>query len=131
MRFMTIITEPETDTPPSQEEMEAMGQLIEEMSNAGVLIRVDGLQHSSRGARIRITNDGKFSVTDGPFTESKEVVGGYAIIDVPSKADAIEWTKKFLRVIRRGTSEIREMHAEAAFDVDPTQPSLHNAASRR
>ena len=128
---MTIFNEPERDTPPSQEEIEAMGRFIEEISRAGVLIRTDGLQHSSRGARVRITDDGNFSVTDGPFTESKEVVGGYAIIDVPSKAEAIEWTKKFLKVVGRGTSEIRLMHAEAAFDVDPTQPSLHNAASRQ
>ena len=131
MRFMTIFNEVERDTPPSQEEIEAMGKLISEMSNAGVLVRTDGLQHSSRGARVRITDDGKFSITDGPFTESKEVVGGYAIIDVPSLADAIEWTKKFLKVVGRGASEIRLMHEQAAFDVDPTQPSLHNTAGRR
>ena len=131
MRFMTIFTDVERDTPPSQEEIEAMGQLIGQMSKAGVLIRTDGLVHSSRGARVRVTDDGKFTVTDGPFTESKEVVGGYAIIDVPSKAEAIEWTKRFLKVVGRGTSEVREMYNEAAFDVDPTQPSLHNTASRR
>jgi len=130
MRFMTIYTDVERDTPPSQEEIEAMGNLIGEMSNAGVLIRTDGLQHSKRGARVHITDDGKFSITDGPFTESKEVVGGYAIIEVASKAEAIEWTKRFLKVVGRGTSEIRLMHEQAAFDVDPAQPSLHNAANR-
>ena len=131
MRFMTIYTAPERNTPPTQEEMEGMGRLIEEMTRAGVLIRTDGLQHSSRGARVHITDDGKFSITDGPFTESKEVVGGYAIIDVPSKAEAIEWTKRFLKVVGRGTSEIRLMHEQAAFDSDTTQPALHNTASRR
>ncbi|HJP86581.1 MAG TPA: YciI family protein [Gemmatimonadaceae bacterium] len=130
MRFMTIYTDVERDTPPSQEEIEAMGNLIGEMSNAGVLIRTDGLQHSKRGARVHITDDGKFSITDGPFTESKEVVGGYAIIEVASKAEAIEWTKRFLKVVGRGTSEIRLMHEQAAFDVDPAQPSLHNTANR-
>jgi hypothetical protein len=128
---MTIYTAPERNTPPTQEEMEGMGRLIEEMTRAGVLIRTDGLQHSSRGARVHITDDGKFSITDGPFTESKEVVGGYAIIDVPSKAEAIEWTKRFLKVVGRGTSEIRLMHEQAAFDSDTTQPALHNTASRR
>ena len=130
MRFMTIYTAVERDTPPSQEEIEAMGNLIGEMSKAGVLIRTDGLQHSKRGARVHITDDGRFSITDGPFTESKEVVGGYAIIDVASKAEAIEWTKRFLKVVGRGTSEIRLMHEQAAFDVDPAQPSLHNTANR-
>jgi hypothetical protein len=89
------------------------------------------LVHSSRGARVRITDDGKFTVTDGPFTESKEVVGGYAIIDVSSKEEAIEWTKRFLEVAGSGESEVREMYEQPAFDVDPTQPSLHNTASRR
>jgi hypothetical protein len=131
MRFMTIYTNVEREKPPTQEEMEGMGRLIAEMTNAGVLIRTDGLQHSKHGARVHITDDGKLTVTDGPFTESKEVVGGYAIIEVPSKADAIEWTKRFLRVVGRGTSEIRLMHEQAAFDADSTQPSLQNTASRR
>jgi hypothetical protein len=131
MRYMTIYTDVERDAPPTQKEIEAMGGLIGEMSKAGVLIRTDGLKHSSRGARVRITDDGKFTITDGPFTESKEVVGGYAIIDVPSKADAIEWTKRFLKVVGRGTSEVREMDNEPAFDVDPTQPSRHNIASKQ
>ena len=110
MRYMTIFTETESDTPPSQQEIEAMGQLISEMSKQGVLIRTDGLQHSARGARVHITDDGRFTVTDGPFAESKEVVGGYAIIDVPSKAEAIEWTKRFLSLVKHGTSEVRQLH---------------------
>ena len=131
MRFMTIFTDVERNAPPSQDEIAAMGELIGEMSKAGVLIRTDGLQHSSRGSRVRITADGKFTITDGPFTESKEVVGGYAIIEVKSKEEAIEWTKRFLKAVGRGQSEIRAMHEQAAFDIDPGQPSLHNADSRR
>jgi len=128
---MTIYKSVEREAPPSQEEIEAMGKFIEEIAGQGVLVHTDGLLPSSRGSRVRITDDGKFTVTDGPFTESKEVVGGYAIIDVPSKAEAIEWTKRFLQVAGRGESEVREMYEQPAFDVDPTQPSLHNTASRR
>ena len=131
MRYMTIYQAAETGTPPSPEHQEAMGQLITEMSKAGVLIRTDGLLPSGRGSRVRITADGKITVTDGPFTESKEIVGGYAIIDVKSKDEAIEWTKKFLRVAGSGQSEVREMYEQPAFDTDPSRPSLHNADSRR
>ncbi len=131
MRFMAIYQGAETGAPPSQQEQEAMGQLIAEMAQAGVLVRTDGLLPSSRGSRLRITADGKITVTDGPFAESKEVVGGYAIMDVKSKDEAIEWTKKFLRVVGSGQSEVREMYEQAAFDVDATQPSLHNSASPR
>jgi len=131
MRYMTIYKSVERNAPPSQEHMEAMGKFIEEIAAAGVLIRTDGLLPSARGARVRLTDDGKFTVTDGPFAESKEVVGGYAIIDVDTKEEAIEWTKRFLKVAGSGESEVREMYEQPAFDVDPTQQSLHNAASRR
>jgi hypothetical protein len=128
---MTIYKSVERNAPPTQEHMDAMGKFIEEISAAGVLVRTDGLLPSSRGARVRIADDGRFSVTDGPFTEAKEVVGGYAIIDVATREEAIEWTKRFLKVAGSGESEVREMYEQPAFDVDPTQPSLHNAASRQ
>jgi hypothetical protein len=131
MRYMTIYKSVERNAPPSQEEIDAMGKFIEQISAAGVLVRTDGLLPSSRGARVRITDDGRFTVTDGPFAEAKEVVGGYAIIDVATREEAIEWTKRFLKVAGTGESEVREMYEQPAFDADPTQPSLHNAASRR
>jgi hypothetical protein len=98
--------------------MAAMGQLIEEMARAGVLIATDGLQPSSKGARVRISN-GQLSVTDGPFTESKELIAGYAILDVKSKEEAIELTKRFLQVVGEGESEIRLMHEPPAFETGP------------
>ena len=115
MRFM-VLYKPgrETDAPPSEREMADVGQLIEEMAKAGVLIATDGLQPSSKGARVRISG-GKFSVTDGPFTETKELVAGYAILSVKSKAEAIEWAKRFLKVMGEGESEVRQMHDTAAF----------------
>ena len=110
MRFMAIYKPGfETDAPPSEKEMADMGALIAEMMQKGVLIATDGLQHSKKGARVSVKN-ATFTVTDGPFTETKELVAGYAIIDVPSKEEAIAWTKRFLSVVGRGESEIRQMH---------------------
>ena len=115
MRYMCLYKPgKETDTPPTAEEMAAMGQLIDEMAKAGVLIATDGLQSSKKGARVKIAN-GKFTVTDGPFTETKELIGGFAIINVNSKEEAIELTKKFLSVVGEGESEVRLMHDVPAY----------------
>jgi hypothetical protein len=119
----------ESDAPPTQQEMADMGQLIEEMAKAGVLIATDGLQPSSKGARVRISG-GKFTVTDGPFTETKELVAGYAIIQANSKEEAIELTKRFLRVVGEGESEIRLMHDVPAFDSASTS-ELGKAGERQ
>jgi hypothetical protein len=109
MRFMTIYKPGfEAEGPPSEKEMADMGALIGEMMQKGVLLTADGLQHSKKGARVSVKN-GTFAVTDGPFAETKEIVGGFAIIEVPSKAEAIEWTKRFLSVVGHGESEIRLM----------------------
>jgi hypothetical protein len=95
--------------PATEQEMAAMGKLIDEMSKAGVLLATEGCQPSSKGARVRL-DGGKFSVTDGPFTESKELVAGFAVIQTKSKAEAIEWTKRFLTVAGDGETEIRLLH---------------------
>jgi uncharacterized protein YndB with AHSA1/START domain len=99
--------------------MAALGQLIEEMAKAGVLLATDGLQPSSKGARVRISG-GKFTVTDGPFTETKELIAGYAIVQARSKAEAIELAKRFLTVMGEGESEIRLMHEQAAYGPEST-----------
>lgn len=117
MRFMTIYKPgEESNAPPTQDEMAAMGKFIQELASTGVLVTTDGLQHSSKGARVRMNADGSFKVTDGPFTEAKEIIGGYAIIEVKSKAEAVELTKKFLAVAGGGESEIRLMHDQPAYD---------------
>ncbi len=117
MRFMTIYKPgAETTAPPSAEHMAAMGEFIQELAKSGVLLQTDGLQHSSKGARVRMTADGSFKVIDGPFTEAKEIIGGYAIINAKSKAEAIELTKRFLTVAGGGESEVREMPDQPAFD---------------
>jgi len=138
MRFMMLYKPgTESDAPPSQQEMVALGQLIEEMAKAGVLIATDGLQPSSKGARVRIS-EGKFTVTDGPFTETKELIAGYAIVQAKSKQEAIELAKRFLQVMGEGESEIRLMQeaadcgAEATRDLgEAREPQLAQVAAKR
>jgi hypothetical protein len=115
MRFMMLYKPGrETDAPPTAAEMAAMGELIGDMAKSGVLIATDGLQPSAKGTRVRI-DGGKFAVTDGPFAETKELIAGYAIVRVNSKAEAVELAKRFLKVVGEGVSEIRLMHDEPAF----------------
>ncbi len=110
MRYMMFyMSGKEATAPPSNEHLAGMGKLIEEMTKAGVLLSTEGLQPSSKGARVRISG-GKFTVIDGPFAEAKEFIGGYAIVQVQSKNEAIEWAKRFLKVVGEGESEIRLMH---------------------
>jgi hypothetical protein len=110
MRYLCLYkSERENAAPPTQEEMMKMGQLIGEMTEAGVLLSTEGCKSSKHGARVTV-DSGKFTVTDGPFTEAKEFVGGVAVIQVASKAEAIEWTKRFLSNVGSGTSEILEIN---------------------
>jgi hypothetical protein len=127
---MTLYKPGTENDMPTEKEMAAVGQLIEEMARAGTLITTDGLQPSSKGARVRIDSTGKFTVIDGPFTETKELVGGYAIINAKSKAEAIELTKRFLKTMGRGESEIRLMQ-DAPFDAASTPPSGKAAQKSR
>jgi hypothetical protein len=116
MRYMMLYKPGYEDVPPTEQHMAAMGQLIDEMAKAGTLISTDGLQSSSKGARVRRSN-GKTTVTDGPFTETKELIAGYAIVEAKSKAHAIELAKRFLEVVGEGESEVRLMHDAAAYDA--------------
>src|SRR5262245_24829852 len=98
MRFLSMIRVNEnTGQVPSERLMNEMGKLIEEMTRAGVLIRTAGLRPSAEGARMRLRN-GKVSSVDGPFTETKEVIGGFAILEAPSRKEALELTKRFLLI---------------------------------
>ena len=98
----------ENDTPPDPQLMAKMGALIEEMTKAGVLQATGGLASTKKGARIR-WKGGKHTVIDGPFAESKELVAGYAILDLPSKAAAIEWAIRFGEVVKVNDVEVREV----------------------
>ncbi len=86
-----------------------MGKLIGEAMKAGWLIATEGCLLTAAGARVRLA-DGKFTVIDGPFAETKELVGGFAIIQASSKQEAIEHTKYFLQVAGGGETEIRQLH---------------------
>ena len=98
MRFLSMIRIQEnTGQVPSEQLMNDMGKLIEEMTRSGQLVATAGLRPSSEGVRVRWRR-GALSVTDGPFAESKEAIGGYAIVEAKSKQEAIELTRRFLLV---------------------------------
>jgi hypothetical protein len=112
MRFLSVYKTVERGVPPSQEEMIRMGKLIEEGMKAGNLLATEGCLPSSTGARVRLSN-GKVTVTDGPFTEAKEVIGGLAILQANSKQEAIEMVRQFLNVAGDGECEIRQLYEAA------------------
>jgi hypothetical protein len=98
MRFLSMIrVDEKRGQVPSEQLMTDMGKLVEEMTRKGVLISTAGLRPTAEGARVRLRG-GRLSTTDGPFTETKEVIGGYAILEAKSLKEAIELTKRFLQV---------------------------------
>ncbi len=99
MRFLSMIRIDENaGQVPSEQLMADMGKLIEELTRTGQLVSTAGLRPTSEGVRLRLQRGGRISVVDGPFTETKEVIGGYAILEAPSRAEAIELTRRFLQV---------------------------------
>jgi hypothetical protein len=94
-----------------------MGDFIEEVTKAGVLLAADGLTPTSAGKRIKLEN-GKLTVTDGPFTESKELVASYALYQVDSYDQAVYWTKRFLEVLGGGEVEIRPIFEATDFSEE-------------
>ena len=108
-----------------------MGKLIGDMHKAGVLLAAEGCLPSSKGSRVRL-DGGKFSVTDGPFPETKELIAGFALLQVKSKPEAIEWTKRFLdrRRRRRERGPAAARHAGGVIRPGPRSPGLHAAGER-
>jgi len=94
---------PEGSAPPSPEMMAEMGRFIEEATKAGVVVATGALQ--PKGTRLRLSG-GQFSVTDGPFIEAKELLGGFAVIEAQSLEEGIEWCKRFRKLVGDGESEI-------------------------
>ena len=114
MRFLCLYKPAKPEgTPPSEGEITQMGKLIEESFKSGILLAIEGCLPSALGARVRLTK-GNFKVTDGPFTEAKEIVGGFAIINAKSKEDAIRITKDFLNIAGDGETEIRQLYEQPA-----------------
>ena len=109
MRFLgyTLANEDEQPTePPSPELFETMGKFVEEATKAGVIVATGGLAPTSEGARISL-KEGEYTVVDGPFTEAKEIVGGWAIMECRDLQEAIEWSKRFLGVLGEGEVRVR------------------------
>jgi hypothetical protein len=99
MRFLSMIRIDETTGQvPSEQLMADMGKLIEELTRTGQLVSTAGLRPTSEGVRVKLHRGGRLTVLDGPFTETKEVIGGYAILEAQSKAEAVELTRRFLNV---------------------------------
>ena len=99
MRFLSMIRIDETTGQvPSEQLMADMGKLIEELTRTGQLVSTAGLRPTSEGVRVKLHRGGRLTAVDGPFTETKEVIRGYAILEAPSKAEAIELTRRFLKV---------------------------------
>ena len=109
MRFLSVYKTVERGVQPAPEEMAKMGKLVEDGMKAGFLLAVEGCMPSGTGARVRLAN-GKVSVTDGPFTEAKEVIGGLAILQASSKEEAIELARQFLHVAGDGECELRQLY---------------------
>jgi hypothetical protein len=109
MKFLSVYKNVERSTPPSQEEMANMGKLIQEGFQKGWLVATEGCLPSALGVRVRAEGNG-FLVKDGPFTESKEVIGGFAILKAASKAEAVELTKRFMTISGHGGEcELRQL----------------------
>ena len=123
MRFMMLVKaskESEAGMLPSKELIAAMGQFNEEMVKAGVLIAGEGLQASSKGARITYSGSRR-SVTDGPFAETKELLAGFWMIDVKSKADAIAWASR-VPFTDGEVVEVRQVFEASDFPSDVMPP---------
>ena len=122
MRFMMLVKatpESEAGALPGPEIIEAMGRYNDELAKAGVLLALDGLQASSKGARVQYSGE-KRTVTDGPFTETKELVAGFWLIQVRSKEEAVEWAKRV--PFEEGEVEVRQVFETSDFPADVLPP---------
>jgi len=114
MRFLTYTLGDENVPvpPPAPDLMDAMEALMEEITTAGVLVATGGLAPTSMAAKVSLT-DGEFTVLDGPFTEAKELIGGWALLECRDLDEAVEWAKRFVSVV--GEGEVRVRPAEAVW----------------
>jgi hypothetical protein len=125
VKFLSVYKTVERNAPPTQEEMDKMGKLIEEGVKAGWLLAVEGCMPSATGARVRKSN-GKTTVTDGPFAETKELIGGLAILRANSKEHAVELTKYFLGHAEDGECELRQL-----YEVNCAEQNAQNQATAK
>lgn len=119
MRFIVFVkssNETESGVMPDKKDLEEMGKFNEELVNAGMMLAGEGLHPSSKGSRIRFA-DGKSTVTDGPFAESKELVAGYWLLQAKSKDEVIDWMKR--APFKDGEIEIRQIFEDEEFAYAP------------
>jgi hypothetical protein len=132
MRFMIIRkadAETEAGVMASEELIEAMARYNEEMINAGVMVGGDGLHPSSKGARIRFQN-GKPIITDGPFTEAKEMIAGYTMIQVAAREEALEWVKRWPTIDGHGNVELELRQVYELSELGEGEGIEHHARLR-
>src|SRR5213592_3480785 len=130
MRFMVLVKaneDSEAGVLPDEKILTAMGKFNEELVKAGVMLAGEGLQASSKGARVRFEGPNKRTVIDGPFTETKELVAGFWLWQVKSKEEAIEWLKR--APFQEGEVEIRQVFEADDFGAEFT-PELREAEER-
>jgi hypothetical protein len=120
MRFMMIVKHVEKQGPPPKQLMDAIAKLAEEETKAGTMLGSGGLGPTAQGARVRLSG-GQLTVTDGPFTEAKEIVGGYAQFELKSKEEAVESAVRFMELHKKywpgweGETEVRQMFGPEDF----------------
>lgn len=123
MRFMIVVKatpQSEAGTMPEEKMFHAMASYHEELAKAGVLLDASGLQPTSKGWRIRYAGDRR-TVIDGPFTESKELIAGYTMIQVKSREEALEWTRRFPNPV--GEGQPAEIEVRQLFELEDFAPS--------
>ena len=110
MRFISIFTHEPVNRPPTEAEMATMGNLIGEGMKEGWLIATEGVNFGTKGIRVHKSRGGEVSVIDGPFAETKEVIGGYALLKAASRDEVVALTRRFLNVAGQGTCEIYQLY---------------------
>lgn len=120
----------EAGVPPTQELIDKMGALMQEMGDAGILIAGEGLHGSSSGKRLNFVN-GQLTVTDGPFTETKELIAGFVILEVESIDETVEWAKKFADCVGDVEIDIRRVVVESDFGDEFTPEARAQEAALR
>jgi len=129
MRFMMIVKHAEKQGRPPKALMDAIAKLAEEETRAGTMVGSGGLAPTALGARVRLAG-GKVTVTDGPFTETNEVVGGYAEFELKSKDAAVESAVRFMELHKKhwpgweGETEVRQMFGPEDFGPEACAPAL-------
>jgi hypothetical protein len=126
MRFLTMVKYNENGTPPPKAYLDALAEFDRTATAAGAMVQCSGLQPTALGSRLRLSCR-TVACTDGPFTETKEMIGGFAVFDVPSKQDAVAWMQRFLELGKHWPQwecevEIREMLDRPKFGSNDELP---------